>query len=828
MGKVNVVLPDGRTVSVDEETAKAAEGERVHQESSAEADVRREAQRRQDLYGNSPVSAGLVGAADTLTLGAFGKVAGAIGGRGAKEAIEGLGQENPGAHLAGELGAFALPTGILGGAGKAAAEASGLGFATRAGERAASAFGGVSEAGKFVESKLAGRLAEGAVLGAGAHIAATNVTGDPLTIEGVMEGVGVGGVLGIGAGAIADRFGAIGDRAQGAVDERSVIKSKIDTVKEGRELFARPVESWQPFVDAVEAKAATQRELFTAAEKATNEYSKFVNSQKLGAAISKTENTINTISRYWRDENVPETLLNTEGQTMVPPVGSAARKPTISPEMRDALKDWRDRLRRVDMIANGGFDVDASQLAGRWVKADVPGDPARALEELRALRTELQQGRKLPTGEVVGPFPKAIRTSKWADLPDTPPPAGSVPPPEKIDLPETLLDFAKKRADTVARIRSVVEGDPAAQAAFQKVVQELGTDGADGVAGLHQSLGKYIKATDELKKMAMDAEAEEVKGGIATIMRNGLKKFVGYGTARAADTALGGGWLGAFGRVAAGEATKAGMSKFEDTMIGGALLNSKIGIEKKTAELISKWMPRAGKATEKLGDVTTWLSQNPITGERDTTTDLRKQAANRVNDIIHASLTAPDAAFTAVQPLLGHPSDAGWKIHAFVNNAVNHLLQAAPKDPGLAAHMLGSDWTPGWHETIALAHRLEAVADPLKAIARSISGDGHPAAHETLWAVWPNLMAEVAHQASFAAPQMKGMTYEGASGPSQLMRAPLTGLQEPIIVTALQGLYLPKPQAAGGAGGPQKSNQVGRPAAVKSQVAGSNVQNLIS
>jgi hypothetical protein len=812
MSKVNVVLPDGRTVSVDEETAQQAEGEHVHQETSGEADYRRERERRAEVYGDSPVSAGFVGAADALTLGGFGKVAGAFG---AGKVIQGLAEENPGAYGAGQLGTFALP--LLGGVGRAVADASGLGLAK-----------GVGNSWGLVGGKVVGRVVEGGVLGAGAHVASSNVTGDPLTIEGVMEGVGVGSLLNVGAGAVADKLTSMGGKVQRFADETADVKTKIDMVREGRALFAKDVPSWQPFVDAVESKAASRRELFDAAEKATKDYSKFVSGPKLKSAITQTENTINSISRYWRDESIPETLLNTEGQTLTPVAGSEARKPVVSDDMKAALKDWRDRLRKTDMLTTGGFDVDRSQIAGRWVKADVAPDPGRAMEELRALRDELSRGRKLPTGEVIGPFPRAVRMSKWGELPETPPPAGSVQPPDKVDLPDTLLAFAKKRPETIQRLSAMVEGNPAAQEAFQKVADELGMSTDDGVAGLHQSLGKYIKANQELVELASKAEADADKGGMLSLLRGAAKKFVAYGTARAADSALGGGWLGAAGRVLAGEGVKAGMSKVEDTLIGGALLNGKVKVEKKIAELVAKWLPRAGKATESLGDVTTWLSQHPMTGDVDKEKDQRKQAINRVNDIIGMSMNAPDTSFTALQPLMGHPSDAGWKMHNFTLNAVNHLLQTAPKDPGMAAHMFGSDWTPSWQDTIALAHRLEAVADPLKAIARALSGDTHPAATDTLWAVWPALMTEASHQMSLAATKMKGLTYERASGPSQLMRAPLTGLQEPSVIVALQGLYLPKPQQpqSGGSAGSRRS--VGRPAAVQSPVAGSNVQNLIA
>jgi hypothetical protein len=89
--------------------------------------------------------------------------------------------------------------------------------------------------------------------------------------------------------------------------------------------------------------------------------------------------------------------------------------------------------------------------------------------------------------------------------------------------------------------------------------------------------------------------------------------------------------------------------------------------------------------------------------------------------------------------------DIQFKAHQMVVGAMNHLAQMAPKDPGLDTTLRGSDHRPSVAESVAFAHRIEAVVDPMAAIERSVTGDTHPAATETLWAVWAPLMEEFAY-----------------------------------------------------------------------------------
>jgi hypothetical protein len=167
-----------------------------------------------------------------------------------------------------------------------------------------------------------------------------------------------------------------------------------------------------------------------------------------------------------------------------------------------------------------------------------------------------------------------------------------------------------------------------------------------------------------------------------------------------------------------------------------------------------------------------------------------------------------------------------------VLNAVMHLASTLPQDPGIDRTMFSSGFTPNYEQAIELAHRIEAVMDPITAIIRTISGKGHPAGAQTLGAAWPATLSELAGQLTFAQPIVGDLTHAQSRGYSMLFNHPMSGLQDPGVVATLQGMYLPQ----GSPSSPTSQHPTrrptggapGRPAAVQSQVAGSSVSQLIS
>ncbi len=249
MPKINVVLPSGQVVSVDESVVQPEEEtNNVNLESATAADARLQQERKDRIYGGvagAITEAGL-SAADTLTLGGFGKATSAIGGDSWDETQEGLAEEHPIARTVGEVGAMLAPTGWIGDAAKGVSELSGLGLASRAGEGVASAL----RRGAQLAS-AAGRAVEGGIYGVGAHIADSSVTGDPLTIEGAIESAGIGAILNVGASALMDHVsGAIDNVEWGArksLAESKLLSADAETANAGKQLISDPPPSWNEF-----------------------------------------------------------------------------------------------------------------------------------------------------------------------------------------------------------------------------------------------------------------------------------------------------------------------------------------------------------------------------------------------------------------------------------------------------------------------------------------------------------------------------------------------------------------------------------------------------
>ncbi len=258
-------------------------------------------------------------------------------------------------------------------------------------------------------------------------------------------------------------------------------------------------------------------------------------------------------------------------------------------------------------------------------------------------------------------------------------------------------------------------------------------------------------------------------------------------------------------------------------LLGGALLSARQGLQSRVAGIVSKYGAAAASAARSLPPIITNLGVSAIDRRtKDPAVGIQKLALNRMAEIRQLAMNAPNSSYTAVQPMMGDPSNAALKIHQKVVGAMAYLSNSLPRDPGIDTTMNGSNWLPSHEDSVALAHRIEAVFDPTQSIARALSGDAHPAAAEALNVVWPSTMSEFAGELSLNMP--KGLTYNQTNGYSTLLQTPMSGMQDPIVVNQLQGLYLPKPSSSQAQ---QPSGPVGRPPAVQSEVAGSNVSKLI-
>jgi hypothetical protein len=929
---VNVVLPDGRTVAVSAEDAGRISGagrgrQETDQEDISRATASANAERASGLAEGAKTL--VEGGLDGLSGGAFGKIAGAFSPEYGED-LANRGQQNPGLRMLGEAGSMLTGAGVAG-------------LAAKAGAKTGAAFG----------SRVAGQVAEGAILGAGAQIASTNITGDPLTIEGALEGAGMGAFFNYGAGLISGKLTKMGAKATAKQADEAAWRSNAETATAGAKKFNEPSAAWNEYVESHVSAHKARAELTKRAQDRAEEYDLWVNPAtapkklhaelkvidkaraEVGARIAKTtygqavgaadnaasgaakqyagdiknadkflgstkrwpkaldevDAAINEVQGRYAPSSADEALYKPKLQgytgevvdgkfTKSAAYRTATEKAPISAELEGALAEFKLRRSNITKMKDGGYRLDGPN---KWVKdPSVQPDPYGALEELHKLRKDFTgrfrsvkfpdlpnvpaapEGFKYPQadGSVLdvkqlagasrgireaadearakmrdGDFEGALESMRNAkaraeaagvkdlvlpNIPDLPPPAPAVAP--QIKLPGSLREFGRMHSDTVAKLAA--NADEVTESAFAKLAADLDVDPAHGIAGVHSKLNSWLGAIDNVKASAAGKAAGDP--GLIGVLRSGAKNAFTGALGFGAYGAVGGGILGAAAGAMTRTGARAAANAVEDSLLNGSLMASREGIRSRVRDIVAKHAAKTAGGITRLAPVTTYLGVS-LFGTEDAEPDVRRQTVNRINEMQRAAMIAPDAAFLAVEGLLGHPGDIGGKMHAAVVGAVNHLAQTAPRDPGLNTKMFKSEWTPAHHEVVAYAHRIEAVMNPLDAIARSIRGEGHPAATETLWIVWPSMMSHAAQELAYAAPQMSRLSYEKASGYSQLFRTPLTALQQPAIATAIQGMYLPRPEPAAPRNGSRPTgNAPGRPAAVQSPVAGSSVAGLTS
>lgn len=827
MGKyVNVVLPDGKTVAVTEEEAvrlsDVARRQTDQEQVQSAIDARNESTFSQPL---EKVKTFVEGVADTATAGVYGKVAGAIDEDYGAEMAQ-RARTNAGTRLAADVATVLAPSGLL---GKTAKEVGAL-----------TVEGAFNRAGASIGGKT-GRVVEGALSGVAGYSAQTNVTGDQLTIEGAIESAGVGSILTLGFGAIADRFTSMGKKAVKQTTELEEFSKHLDSLKSNEKTVqafdVTPVayedarlanDSWQK----AQKKAAgdlerAEKKAASTFKQETDKYNKFIygttkpqlngaSGSSLTTAIKKTESVLADVEKRWapRVEEAAETpfdLSDVPGKTTkAAPEGT----PVISAEKKAELDAYRARVSQLYKQKGGGWRVDG----GRWVPdPSVKADPVGAAEELRKLNDELKQK-----------YPKA--SGKLSDIPPAPTPHQPSTPiaHSPVELPESLREFAQKHRGSIEKL--ALSMDDSTKEAFGRLADDLGVERLatpeETVVAVHDKLKATFSTLEKAADMAKK-RGEKAASGLMGWMQTFARGAASLAFGRAANSALGGGWMGAIGQVGASNASRSLMKGAESAMesLDTAMVASKDGIRGKVRNLVAKYGERAGRATERLGPVTAYLTQSFPTGKADTETDLGKLAVKRIEEITHAATAGPDALYLAVEQMLGHPGDLGWKVHNQLTNALNFLLSKAPKDPGIDVTMFKSNWTPSRNETIAFAHTIEAVLYPMQALDRALSGDVHPAAIEALWATMPATMSEFGAELAANADKFDDLPIDRASSFSHIFRTPMTPLQQPEVIAQLQGMYLPRPAAPAAQ---SQSNPGGRPPAVNSRVAGSSVAGLIA
>lgn len=460
MGKVNVVLRDGSVISVTEEEAAKLRPSDYQNEAPLAAGERQAASFNE--ANTSGVRAAVEGGLDALTLGGYGALNKELSGGG--ERMVATAKTHPGARLAGEIAASLAPYGALGKVGKAATALTGLGAAARVGE-----VGGT-----------VARLGEGAIIGLGARIAESNVSADPLSVEGLVEGAGFSALLNAGLSGIAGRLFSGGEATKAA------------DVAFGDTLEATSVTSRGATPRADAARAA---EKTAAARRALTETG---DAEALSAAKQTLEESpayANVRAAYESvQQQAKEFNAGIARETKAYEAATTSKKLTAHLEVLET----QQQEARAALQKEARAKEEAALLEGDLPLGETPGDviPAESDAELGDFGTTQKRLTKLT--RAINSVRKDLKAGfmdhaadtlrgHFPEIPALPGDLKSVGP----DLPKSLFDLGRSKPETIAAIAQ--HSDGAVKGELDKLAQEVGYDTGETAADTLSTLNTRIR-----------------------------------------------------------------------------------------------------------------------------------------------------------------------------------------------------------------------------------------------------------------------------------------------------------------------------------------------
>lgn len=881
MGKlVNVVLPNGKVVSVDEDVASTlvkANSGRV-ETGAEEAEAGRQASNKEKT---GAVQAGLVSGINTALAG----VPGLIGlSESNREAVK----QHPSGALVGDIAAIAAPTGLLGKAAKEVTAGTVIGQASKLGQMG-----------------TAGRVGEGIILGGGGHVAKASISGDSITVEGLAADIGIAALLNVGIGAAADRFSKM--------VKRSGVSTADDLL-----LGAKPhVKGDAPLAKAARARMAAE-EAQAAAREAKDEATRSMLRQKAEENVAAAKSAMDDDPVYanFRDtyNSAQDTVVAanktvaSEANKFAEFASQAGAKKTLSTYEKAANK-LRTELAKVQAEVDAAVKADtkaagtSKQVSFTQANKVKPVEKVslniddnridklnKALSEVTKLKDITKTALKDDNFEMLHTYmggahqrveealaaatKPGFESSISVKLPEIPKYPGQTAP-VAARLPDKLTDIGKMHTDTIANIANAM--DDAAAAETINLARSLGLEAetaADALVGIHQltkeafhlpipgatKLSAEAKAAqraaekaDELttKSKFQDAadevdRAREVTGGrlewgfsdgnlkvgVRTPGSKGsllghAKDWTRSGVISAAGRAADiGGWKGAMLRRLGYGAAGYALDGIDGAFLGVAAGSARAGLLGGIRETVARAAAKVGPGLNGVRPLTAYLGARGGRSADKTLYD--GEGAKALMDEVYTTVqSAPDATYELMKGFMGQAGDLAFQLHSKVMNGLQYLADTAPKDPGIDVTASGSNWTPDAHQVNEWLHRYEATLEPMEYVKRIFSGDGHRAGVEALAWNWPAILSETQTEAMMK--NWQDMTESQNNALSILFQRPMTAAQNPDVVATIQGMYLqsmnqPQPkQDSRNTGGPP-----GRPAAVQSPVAGSNVSQLIA
>lgn len=752
--KINVTGPDGRTYAIDEELAAKMTPLGYGEEGAGDQATRLRTEAEATHYGGTGQSTltALEGLADGATVGMSTLLLDDAETRARA-------RHNPGIRLATEITGAIAPALLTGGTGALAKAASitPAALATRAGA-------GVARAtGKGVATSLA---VEGAIQGAGTAASHAVLNSDPLTIEAIAAGAGMGALFGAGFGMMSRGLSAAGRQAETRIATKQVEAAEAALSRES---------------PALRRASEGLQEITAAAKRAVAE----VNGALTPAALQSRMDAIRATG---------DDLLMQAGLSKITR-RELNRAPTkaIAKAASSSLKAAKSAMRAKDFV---GADMalnsygDALQALSGRVGIDI-NIPARAVESVGSM----------------------VEASAISRMPASPAAIASMGDEAAEGYFESLRRVLNSSGDELDPIRGGIVED--LDAALREAGMAPESLSPDGVIDAFKSYRVQLR---EVKKLGPSGP----KNANEKTFLGFIKRVGSLAAARKASSVARAAGAGAFGSALAYHGSGLGLG-----MLAAELSGLRAAATTHLDEVVAKIAPKAAKTVQRISPISEQL-RSTLMGDRDEDPkkDHRQLAKDRLDEIARMSPMVNDLAFSAVEPLIPASPEVALKLAQQMISGFKYLSDNMPRDPGATNIGLQSDWVPSDSEAMKIAGMYQACTSPMEAFERVCTGDGDPATAEALWAVHPALMQEGAVRLIERLPELQANTdLQTRAALSTAFRVPLDGLLYPQSIAALQAIYIPvAPEKSGGGGGGGGSG--GRPPKVSGPVSNTRTQTL--
>ena len=783
--ETTLVRPDGSLVTVDSDKAQHLVALGYKPETDDQAFARNAAAGQEAYYstGAQQLKTGLEGVASGLSLGVTDIALEAMGADTAERA-----KHNPGIRMGAEIVGGLLPI-APGGIGRLVAHTP-AGLVSK---------GAAMAAGKFASPMARGVVAgaiEGAAIG-GQQEVASSLTGDPLTVEGTLAGMGWGALFGGGLGGFA---GA----AKGRIEAKAAVEAAKAEAKVAAEAAKKQAagvleENWGAVRNTVRETSDQIGATFKAVEEeATKATTTLKSAEEMAKKFGGTSDNLSEISQALNQTKSGYMgKLIKDGYMKLPGVReahTAAAKSISKLEKAIKAKDF-GKIAQLQEEFSGHMTALNEKIP---VSAGTPGMGMPELPELVQLSKpnavvkpsiKLQQEAAVKAYEELGSLATAGDVLK--NFPVTPEGLGRVSPARMEKMQAAVDSFMGAKSAEFGGLQRSMEGTVDALSESMGVRIEGGSTG-------QKLRGVWEAIKNQAKTSVVEGAAEAVARNKTPWWKSAAGQAAGRSGSRAADAA----GLGPIGQ-------SAGYSVARDAVMG--LLALKAGVVGMVSQAAMKWAPKLVRVGEVLAPRVEPLMTRLDGVQEDKDENRTELMRRRSEEIRGAAGSVRDTLYKSISPMtVEHPEYAKGVFDHSVKQ-FQFMLNKLPKDPGNAFNRLKTLWKPDPVETEKFARYYEVFQNPVVVMNRALE-TGHitPQAAEGLREMWPalftHLRVEMLHKVT--QPEiMNKLSYDEQVSLGTLLDLPLHSTMMPKFIASQQQMFtlrnepMGMPQQPGAQGG---------------------------